>query len=129
MGTLRGGLEAVRSHLDFQAECPNRAQRLLFERHEKYFPDTSVPLLYRPKDTRRQNIMFTIHGPLLLDGRPDQEKLVLNDVVQVGLKCAREVLDGKWGEDWALGYALTVHASQGLTIAAPPPPPSKKKSG
>ena len=97
----------------------DRAQRLLFERYEKYFPDTSVPLLYRPKDTRRQNIMVTIPGPSLLDGRPDQEELILNDVVQVGLKYAREVLDGKWGQDWALGYALTVHSSQGLTVADP----------
>ena len=63
--------------------------------------------------------MVTIPGPLLLDGRPDQEELVLNDVVQVGLKYARQVLDGKWGQDWALGYALTVHSSQGLTVADP----------
>ena len=97
----------------------DRAQRLLFERHEKYFPDTSVPLLYRPKDTRRQNIMVTIPGPLLLDDRPDQQELVLNDVVEVPLKYAREVLDGKWGQNWALGYALTVHSSQGLTVADP----------
>ena len=33
--------------------------------------------------------------------------------------CTREVLDGKWGSDWALGYALTIHSSQGLTIADP----------
>ena len=95
-----------------------RAQRLLFERHKEYFPDTSVPLLYRPKDTRRQNIMVTIPGPLL-DGRPDQQELVLNDVVEVPLKYAREVLGGKWGQDWALGYALTVHSSQSLTVADP----------
>ncbi|MEW8689045.1 MAG: hypothetical protein AB2556_24765, partial [Candidatus Thiodiazotropha sp.] len=49
------------------------AQRLLFERHEKHFSDVPVPLLYRPKDTRRQNIMVTIPGPLVLDGRPDQQ--------------------------------------------------------
>ena len=24
-----------------------------------------------------------------------------------------------WGSDWALGYAITVHSSQGLTIAEP----------
>ena len=78
----------------------DRAQKLLFERHGKYFPDTSVPLLYRPKDTRRQNIMVTIPGPLL------------------GHICL-DVLDGKWGSDWALGYALTVHSSQGLTISDP----------
>ncbi|MEW8688321.1 MAG: hypothetical protein AB2556_21120, partial [Candidatus Thiodiazotropha sp.] len=57
--------------------------------------------------------------PLLLDGRQDQQELVLNDVVEVPLQYAREVLDGKWGQDWALGYALTVHSSQGLTIADP----------
>ena len=94
----------------------DRAQRLLFERHEKCFPDVPVPLLYRPMDTRRQNIMVTIPG-LLLDRRPDQQELVLNDVVEVPLKYAREVLDGKWGQDWAFGYALTVHSSQGLTVA------------
>ena len=96
----------------------DRAQRLLFERHEKCFPDAPVPLLYRPKDTRRQNIMVTIPGPLL-DGRPDQQELVLNDVAEVPLKYAREILDGKWGQDWALGYALTVPSSQGLTVADP----------
>ena len=95
------------------------AQKLLFERHEEYFPDTSVPLLYRPEDTRRQDIKVTIPGPLLLDGRPDQRELVLNDVVEVPLKYACEVLDGKWGLDWARAYALTVHSSQGLTIHDP----------
>ena len=62
--------------------------------------------------------MVTIPGPLL-DGRPDQQELVLNDVVEVPSKYACEVLDGKWGQDWALGYALTVHSSQGLTVADP----------
>ena len=66
----------------------DRAQKLLFERHEEYFPDTSVPLLYRPEDTRRQDIKVTIPGPLLLDGRPDQRELVLNDVVEVPLNMA-----------------------------------------
>ena len=55
----------------------------------------------------------------LLDGRPEQQELVLNDVVEVPLKYAREVLAGKWDQDWALGYALTVHSSQGLTVADP----------
>ncbi|MEW8687498.1 MAG: hypothetical protein AB2556_16920, partial [Candidatus Thiodiazotropha sp.] len=91
----------------------DRAQQLLFERHKEYFPDTPVPLLYRPKDTRRQNIMVTIPG------RPNQEELVLNDVVEVPLKYAPEVLGIKWGSGWALGYAITVHSSQGLTIADP----------
>ena len=71
-----------------------------------------MPLLYRPKDTWRQNIMVTIAGPLLI-GRRDQQEL------EVPLKYAREVLNSKWGQDWALGYALTVHSSQGLTVASP----------
>ncbi|MEW8688323.1 MAG: hypothetical protein AB2556_21130, partial [Candidatus Thiodiazotropha sp.] len=89
------------------------------ERHEKHFPDAPVPLLYRPKDTWRQNIMVTIPGPMVPDGRPDQQDLVLNDVVEVPLQNAREVPDGKWGQNWALGYAITVHSSQVLTIADP----------
>ena len=71
-----------------------RAQKLLFKRHEKYFPNISVPLLYRPKDTRRQNSMITIPGPLL-DDRADLQELALNDVVDVPLKYAWEVLVGK----------------------------------
>ena len=94
------------------------AQKLLFERREEYFPDISVPLLYRPEDTRRQNNIVTIDGPSP-EGRPNQQKLVLNDVVEVPLKYAREVLGGRWGSDWALGYAITVHSSQGLNIADP----------
>ncbi|MEW8688818.1 MAG: hypothetical protein AB2556_23620, partial [Candidatus Thiodiazotropha sp.] len=64
----------------------DQAQQFLFECYEEYFPDTPVPLLYRPKDSRRQNTMVTIPG------RPNQEELVLNDVVEVPLKYAREVL-------------------------------------
>ena len=66
----------------------DRAQKLLFERHDEYFPDTSVPLLYRPEDTRRQNIMVTIPRPSP-EGRPNQQELVLNEVVEVPLKYAR----------------------------------------
>ena len=35
------------------------------------------------------------------------------------MKYAREVLGGMWDSDWALGYAITVHSSRGLTIADP----------
>ena len=96
----------------------DRAQKLLFERHEEYFTDTSVPLLCCPEDTMWQNIMVTIPGPSL-EVRPNQQEPALNDVVEVPLKYAREVLGGIWGSNWALGYAVTVHSSQGLTIADP----------
>ncbi|MEW8689335.1 MAG: hypothetical protein AB2556_26225 [Candidatus Thiodiazotropha sp.] len=39
--------------LTLRRKVCDRAQRLLFERHEKHFPDVPVPLIYRLKDTRR----------------------------------------------------------------------------
>ena len=93
----------------------DRAQVLLFRHHKVAHPNEPVPLLYRPKDTRRQNVMVTIPGP-----QPTQkQKLVLNDVVPVSVQTAQEVLSGRWGDDWALGYAMTVHSTQGLTIEDP----------
>ncbi|MEW8689173.1 MAG: hypothetical protein AB2556_25405 [Candidatus Thiodiazotropha sp.] len=62
--------------------------------------------------------MVIIPG-LLLDGRPNQEELILNKVVEVPVKYSSQVLGGKWGSDWALGYTITVHSRQGLTIADP----------
>ena len=89
-------------------------KRSLLQHRGEYFPDTFVPLLFGPEDTRRQNIMVTIPGP-----RSNQQELVLNEVVEMPLKYAREVLGGKWDSDWAPGYALTVQTSQSLTIADP----------
>ena len=82
--------------------------------HKEAFPNNLVPLLYRPKDTRKQNIMVTIPGP-----DAAKEELVLNDVVEVSVETAQEVVDGVWGHDLGLGYAMTVHSSQGLTIEVP----------
>ena len=58
---------------------------------------------------------MTIPGPL----GPDQQELVLNDVIHVPVQTAQEVFDGKWDNHWTLGYAMTVHSSQGLTIEDP----------
>ncbi|MEW8687502.1 MAG: hypothetical protein AB2556_16940 [Candidatus Thiodiazotropha sp.] len=69
--------------------------------------------------------MVNIPVPLVLDGRPDQQELVLNDIVEVPLQNARKVFDGKWSPVLAplavedLAGAITVHSSQGLTIADP----------
>ena len=117
-GCLRWAWKPCDLILTSRLKVRDLAQKLLFELHEEYFPDTSVPLLYRREDTRRKNIMVTIPGPSP-EGRPNQQELVLNDVVEVPLKYAREFLGGMWGSDWALGYAITVHSSQGLTIADP----------
>ena len=59
--------------------------------------------------------MVTIPGP-----QPAlAQELVMNDVLPVSVQTAQEVLNGRWGEDWALGYAMTVHSTQGLTIEDP----------
>ena len=87
--------EILRSH--------QKVQRLLFEQHTKAFPYKPVPLLYQPQDTQQQNCLVVIPGPVMLDGRCNQEELVLNDVVEVEVEYAQEVMDGKWGADWALG--------------------------
>ena len=92
----------------------DRTQKLLFDCHKQAYPDEPIPLLYRPKDTRKQNIMVTIPGP-----DAAKEELVLNDVVEVSVKTAQEVVDGMRDHDWGLGYAMTVHSSQGLAIEDP----------
>ena len=98
------------SHLDLQ--------KLLFKRHEEYFPDTSVPFQYRPEDTMRAE-HHGHHPRALTGGQAKSAGAFLNDAIEVPLKYAREILGGMWGSDWAPGYAITVHSSQGLTIADP----------
>jgi hypothetical protein len=88
----------------------DRAQELLFKRHKEHFPDVPVPLLYHPKDSRKQNIEVTIPGT------DNKEVLVLNDVVDVSIAAAEAAIKT---DDWRLGYALTIHSSQGLTISDP----------
>ncbi|MCU7846333.1 MAG: AAA family ATPase, partial [Candidatus Thiodiazotropha sp. (ex Monitilora ramsayi)] len=84
----------------------DQAQRLLFQKHKERFQGTLVPLLYHPKDSRQQNIQVTIPGT------KRREELVLNDIVDVSIEAAE-------ADDWQLGYALTIHSSQGLTIHDP----------
>jgi len=88
----------------------DRVQKLLFQRHKEHFQDTLVPLLYHPKDSRKQNIMVTIPGT------DQKEELVLNDIHHVTIQAAEAAIRT---DDWRLGYALTVHSSQGLTIKDP----------
>jgi hypothetical protein len=67
-----------------------------------------VPLCYRPIDTRKQNIPVDIPGG-------GQQVLVLNDVVAVDIEYVEEALRVS-KSPWRLGYAATIHSSQGLTI-------------
>eukprot|EP00061_Rhincodon_typus_P018951 g48347.t1 len=87
----------------------DRTQELLFQSHKQRYPDTPVPLLYHPKDSRKQNIMVTIPGT------ENREELVLNDIVEVAIEVAEQATASPHS-DWCLGCALTVHSSQGLSI-------------
>lgn len=52
-----------------------QTQERLFQEHKTLFPDAPVPLLYRPKDNRKENILVGIPGT------ERKEELILNDVV------------------------------------------------
>lgn len=88
----------------------DRAQELLLEKHRATFPDAPVPMLYHPKDSRKQNIEVAIPGTEV------KEVLVLNDVVTVSLEVVESAIQTG---DWRLGYAMTIHSSQGLIIHDP----------
>ena len=53
-----------------------------------------------------------------IPGSAHQEKLVLNDIVNDSIEIAEQVLKHQT-DDWYLGYAFTVHSSQGLTLHDP----------
>ena len=88
----------------------DQTQKFLFQRHKEQFQGSEVPILYHPKDSRKQNIMVTIPGT------NQKEELVLNDIKGVTVEAAEAAIQT---DDWRLGYALTVHSSQGLTIKDP----------
>jgi hypothetical protein len=86
--------------------------KILLSHHSKHFPNAPVPLLYRPANTRQQNIDVKIPGT-------DQYKtLVKNDIECVYLPAALEELKNQ-NTPWELGYATTIHSSQGLTLHNP----------
>ena len=51
-----------------------------------------------------------------IPGTQCKEELVLNDVVNVEIDAAERAIKS---DDWRLGYSVTVHSSQGLTIHNP----------
>ena len=74
------------------------------------FSNKLIPILYHPKDSRKQNMLINIPGT------SRQEILVLNDIVHVSIEEAEIAIKTS---DWQLGYSMTVHSSQGLTISNP----------
>jgi hypothetical protein len=85
-------------------------QMKLFELHKQKFATLPVPLCYRPSDTRKQNIEVDIPG------QSEQQNLVLNDIVLVDINVVEDALRAN-KSPWTLGYAATIHSSQGLTIS------------
>ncbi len=84
-------------------------QKKLFTLHKEKFSHLPVPLCYRPADTRRQNIEVEIPGGGV-------QNLVLNDIVLVAINTVESALSMD-KSPWMLGYAITIHSSQGLTIS------------
>lgn len=80
----------------------------LFDLHRNKFPNELVPCLYKPRDTRRQNISIKIPftDKYLADA-------VAHDITNLPLHEAEKVIRHP---DWYLGYCITVHSSQGLTL-------------
>ena len=91
----------------------DRAQQLLFDHQKMAFPDRPVSLLYHPRDTRRQNVQVPIPGTT------ETDELVLNDIKEVPIEAAERELARLDGTDWRLGYTMTVHSTQGLTMKKP----------
>ncbi len=83
-------------------------KKKLFTLHKEKFPTLQVPLYCRPADTRRQNIEVEIPGGGV-------QNLVLNDIVLVTINTVESALSMD-KSPWTLGYAITIHSSQGLTI-------------
>ena len=95
------------------ASCQNirdEIQSKFFNLQKTKVKNQLVPLLYHPKDTRKQNISVQIPGT------DRKEELVLNDIIDVNINAVESAIETK---NWRLGYALTIHTSQGLTIKAP----------
>ena len=71
-----------------------------------------MPLIYRPKDGRKQNCLVSIPGT------SEKRNLVKNDIVHVPLSAVVNIEKGIF-PDWKLGYVLTIHTSQGMTLESP----------
>ena len=86
-------------------------QKKLFRAHKEKFATLPVPMCYRPTDTRRLSNKIDILG------QTEKQILVLNDIVSVDIIVVEDALRAKKKSPWTLGYAMTIHSSQGLTIS------------
>ncbi|CAG8505880.1 4227_t:CDS:1 [Cetraspora pellucida] len=115
MRMSRKGMDSLRSHIistyTFSENCFPKMFRTLSIK----YPEIPISLIYRPKDRRKQNCLVQIPG------LSEKKKLVKNDIVYLSLntlpdKFLKDMLADKKVIDWELGYAMTIHISQGMTL-------------
>ncbi|CAG8546369.1 7872_t:CDS:2 [Ambispora gerdemannii] len=81
------------------------ASQKCLELHRKKYPNIPIPLIYRPKDGRKQNCLVQIPGS------SEKRELVKNDIIHLPLntlpdKFLKDILADKKVIDWELGYAM-----------------------
>uniref|UniRef100_U9SQV8 Uncharacterized protein n=1 Tax=Rhizophagus irregularis (strain DAOM 181602 / DAOM 197198 / MUCL 43194) TaxID=747089 RepID=U9SQV8_RHIID len=94
------------------------ASQKCLELHQAKYPNVLIPLIYRPRDGRKQNCFVQIPSS------SEKKELVKNDIIHLPLntlpdKFLKDVLADKKVINWELGYAMTIHTSQGMTLKAP----------
>ncbi|CAG8705244.1 3294_t:CDS:2, partial [Gigaspora rosea] len=86
------------------------ASQKCLELHQIKYPEIPIPLIYRPRDGRKQNCLVPIPGS------SEKQELVKNDIVYLPLnmlpeKFIKDILSEEKILDWNLGYAMTVHTT------------------
>ncbi|CAG8838251.1 22586_t:CDS:2, partial [Gigaspora margarita] len=94
------------------------ASQIYLKLHCTKYSEIPIPLIYRPKDGCKQNCLVPIPGS------SEKKELVKNDIVHLPLNILpNKFLQGMLGKekaiDWELGFAITIHTSQGMTLKAP----------
>ena len=84
-----------------------RIEKDLFMRHREKFLSHSVPVSYRPRDTRYKKSVRVPFTDVVI------ENAVKHDIAWVSMKLVDKIIAHP---DWRLGYCMTVHSAQGLTI-------------
>lgn len=85
-----------------------KIQKDLLKIHEKKYSHERVPVTYKPQDTRMQKRDVNVPGTgITLPNAVSYDRawVLLEDVEQVIAH-----------PDWRLGYCITIHSAQGLTI-------------
>ncbi|RHZ75705.1 hypothetical protein Glove_212g85 [Diversispora epigaea] len=111
--------EWLKKHADYYEEVLTdyQAKYPILHKLKKIMRHTPIPLIYRPRDGRKQNCLVPIPG------LSEKQELVKNNIVYLSLNILFEtfiadILKEEKILDWDLGYAMTVHTSQGMTLEA-----------